>query len=85
MFTKILTMVIRGLQNVKSFFILKLFFAYSYYSNVYNEYVKFYNQKTTTIFQKKLSFISEKKKLPEYLERTCFQSLTMYHKKEQQT
>ena len=69
---------------MKSFFILKLFFVYSYYSNVYNEYIKFYNQKKTTIFQKKTIIHFRKKKLPEYLEGICFQSLIMYHKKEQQ-
>lgn len=64
MFTEILSAVIRRLQNLKSFFSLKLFF-YSYYSNVFNEYTKLYNQKKTI----KLFFIWGKKKLPKYFKK----------------
>lgn len=57
MSTKTVPVGTRRLRNLKSFLILKLFYVYSYYSNVYNEDIKFYNQKKTM----KLFFILEKR------------------------
>ena len=64
--TKILTLVIRGLKNVKSFFTLKWFFAYSCKSN---EYARFYNQKKTT---KRLLISETNKKAARVFQRFFF-------------
>lgn len=57
----------RGCTVRISVFLLKSLFAYSYYSNVYNEYVKFYNQKKLQNY-----YLFAQKKLPECFGKRFF-------------